>query len=126
MLSKWAPGTAQRLLLGSSSGSGSSALDQDPLARGLQRVYDPSLEQPGRGGRQPRRDPALRLAASPFNADMSNMRWGAEPPAHGLYECPLHGPQRPTKLLYPTRMQMSLMPRQVDALWRALDDVMHA
>lgn len=51
-------------------------MDQDPLARGLARVYDPSLEQPGRAGRMPRRDPALRLAASPFNADMSDMRWG--------------------------------------------------
>ena len=67
----WALGACvQRGLLG----AGGSLEQQDPQARGLARVYDPTLEGGDRAPRQPRRDPALRLAALPFNADMSDMR----------------------------------------------------
>lgn len=43
------------------------------IARGLALVYDPTLEDESRP-RCTKRDPALILAASPFNADMSDMR----------------------------------------------------
>ena len=42
------------------------------IARGLALVYDPTLEDSSRL-RCPKLDPALRLAASQFNADMSDM-----------------------------------------------------
>ena len=61
-------------------GAGGPQEQQDPQARALAAVYDPTLEGADRGRRQPRRDPALRLAASPFNADMSDMRSGTRVP----------------------------------------------
>jgi hypothetical protein len=97
-------GAPQRPSLGF-SGGGSSSLEQDPLARGLQRVYDPSLERPGRGGRVPPRDPALRLAASPFNADMSDMRWGFSCLLCGIYCWPFK--DRNTSIRLSSRMHMA-------------------
>lgn len=46
------------------------------LARGLALVYDPTLEAEKKS-RQPKPDQALRIATSPFNADMSDMRYAA-------------------------------------------------
>jgi hypothetical protein len=46
------------------------------IARGLALVYDPTLEAETKQ-RQPKPDQALRIASSPFNADMSDMRCAA-------------------------------------------------
>ena len=40
----------------------------------LAHVYDPDLENPDKGERTPRIDPALRRASLSFYADMSDMR----------------------------------------------------
>ena len=52
------------------------------IARGLALVYDPTLVAETKQ-RQPKPDQALRIASSPFNADMSDMRCAAAllPPA---------------------------------------------
>ncbi|CAL8469835.1 g9377 [Coccomyxa elongata] len=59
------------------------------IARGLALVYDPTLEGNDSRPRCPKRDPALRLAASPFNADMSDMRafLGQPGPSTGAMQC---------------------------------------
>ncbi|BDA43848.1 probable protein king tubby at C-terminar half [Coccomyxa sp. Obi] len=58
------------------------------IARGLALVYDPTLEDDSKP-RCPKPDPALLLAASPFNADMSDMRafLGQPGPSTGAMQC---------------------------------------
>ena len=72
-------------------GAGGSHEQQDPQARALASVYDPTLEGADRARRQPRRDPALRLAASPFNADMSDMRLHMHTPSSMKSAPAVHG-----------------------------------